>query len=287
MEPYRHTQISSILIGILLLVATITVAVQPTRWSLPLLLPALVVLLLFGWLTVTVDEGAVALRFGVGLIRRRIPLTTIETWDVVRNPWWYGWGIRVYPGGILYNVAGLSAVQIGLADGRRLRIGSDEPDALAAVLARRLGDRATSGAAAPVTAVRRGPWWLIVVFNILVLGAVLVAIAVQRRPPSVVVSESAVTISAGYGDTIAVRDITDVSLEARLPRVERRTNGFALGQTLRGSFDLAGIGHARLFVTRDVPPYVRIRTAGQVFYVNYDDPSQTRALYEEVTAAAR
>ena len=245
MEPYRHTQISSILIGILLLVATITVAVQPTRWSLPLLLPALVVLPLFGWLTVTVDEGAVALRFGVGLIRRRIPLTTIETWDVVRNPWWYGWGIRVYPGGILYNVAGLSAVQIGLADGRRLRIGSDEPDALAAVLARRLGDRATSGAAAPVTAVRRGPWWLIVVFNILVLGAVLVAIAVQRRPPSVVVSESAVTISAGYGDTIAVRDITDVSLEARLPRVERRTNGFALGQTLRGSFDLAGIGHAR------------------------------------------
>jgi hypothetical protein len=36
----------------------------------------------------------------------------------------------------LYNVGGLDAVEITLASGRMLRIGSDEPNALAAALQR-------------------------------------------------------------------------------------------------------------------------------------------------------
>jgi hypothetical protein len=48
----------------------------------------------------------------------------------VRNPWYYGWGIRITPDGLLYNVSGTRAVEITLTDGSKLRLGTDEPEAL-------------------------------------------------------------------------------------------------------------------------------------------------------------
>ena len=85
-----------------------------------LILLTVVTLLLanFGSLTVRVDEGAVKLRFGVGLIRRTIPLDRIQAAARVRNRWWYGWGIRLTPHGWLWNVAGPDAVNSGSRMGR-------------------------------------------------------------------------------------------------------------------------------------------------------------------------
>ncbi len=45
----------------------------------------------------------------------------------MRNPWYYGWGIRLTPTGWMYNISGLDAVQLQLASGKRFRIGTDEP----------------------------------------------------------------------------------------------------------------------------------------------------------------
>ena len=49
---------------------------------------------------------------------------------VVRNRWWYGLGIRWFPGGTLWNVWGLDAVEFDLGSGRALRIGTDQPEQL-------------------------------------------------------------------------------------------------------------------------------------------------------------
>jgi len=62
-------------------------------------------------------------------------LAAIRTCIVVRNRWWYGWGIRWTPRGWLYNVSGLAAVELTLTDGRRLRIGIDEPERLCEAIA--------------------------------------------------------------------------------------------------------------------------------------------------------
>jgi hypothetical protein len=43
---------------------------------------------------------------------------------------WYGWSIRLTPHGWLYSVSGLAAVELTLQDGKRLRIGTDEPERL-------------------------------------------------------------------------------------------------------------------------------------------------------------
>ncbi len=42
---------------------------------------------LFGWLTVTVDQEAVTARFGIGLFRKKMKLKDIKTATRVRNKW--------------------------------------------------------------------------------------------------------------------------------------------------------------------------------------------------------
>lgn len=144
-EPYARTQF-----GIAMVVALGTgiaglVYLNETEARGTALLIAEVLLLaclgLFHSLTVEVDDDALALRFGIGVIRRRFPIAAIASVRVVRNPWYCGWGIRRIRGGWLFNVTGFDAVEIRLADGRRYRIGTDEPDRLREEILRRLSAR--------------------------------------------------------------------------------------------------------------------------------------------------
>ena len=84
-------------------------------------------LFLFFSLTVTVDNRAVTVVYGVGIIRKRISLSQIRSHCPVRNKWYYGWGIRLIPGGLMYNISGLDAVELTLNSGYIFRIGTDEP----------------------------------------------------------------------------------------------------------------------------------------------------------------
>jgi len=57
-------------------------------------------------------------------------LSQVQNAAVVRNKWYYGWGIRLTPGGWLWNVSGLDAVELTFKNGKKFRIGTDEPDRL-------------------------------------------------------------------------------------------------------------------------------------------------------------
>lgn len=96
-------------------------------------------LLLFHSLTVQVSADVVSLRFGVGVVHKEFAVRRIEKAEVVTNPWYYGWGIRLTPRGWLYNVSGFSAVEVTLDGGRRVRIGTDRPEDLLAAIARAIG----------------------------------------------------------------------------------------------------------------------------------------------------
>lgn len=96
-------------------------------------------LMLFHSLTVRISKTDLDLRFGIGLVGRSILLNEIAAAEIVRNRWFYGWGIKRTPHGWLYNVSGLDAVQITMKNGRQYRIGTDEPDQLHAALVRVLG----------------------------------------------------------------------------------------------------------------------------------------------------
>jgi hypothetical protein len=92
----------------------------------------------FTTLTVAVDDAAVRMFFGPGLISRSIPFTRIREVSVVQTPWYYGWGIRLTRWGWLWRVYGLGGVEFEFNNGRRFRLGSDEPDKLAEALRRKI-----------------------------------------------------------------------------------------------------------------------------------------------------
>jgi hypothetical protein len=283
---YRHTQVGWVILGVAgAIVALAWPAVPHDAPVAPMFVVAAAIALLFGTLTVEVDHEAVRLRFGVGLIHKRIPLQDAQAWREVRNPWYAGWGIRVGPGVLLWNVSGLDAVELALPDGRRFRIGTDEPAALAAAIARAKG--ASPPFPAPTawcaSSGRRAAWlvWIAAIG----LGAALVlgVFWMQVRPPVVHVRPEALRVDTlFYGATFPAADIVDVSLEPRLPRVLARTNGFAGAGTLRGWFRVEGWGKGRLYVEEGVAPYVVVRLREGFVVVNFREPERTRAVYGEI-----
>jgi len=140
MSHYRHTQFGWVIVGAMLGAALAGLAaaflVRESRAVAPLVAGLLLlVTALFGSLTACVGDGWLECRFGLGLIRRRIRLSEIRDVQVVRNRWWYGWGIRLTPHGWLWNVSGLDAVELTLISGKKFRLGTDEPEKLAGALA--------------------------------------------------------------------------------------------------------------------------------------------------------
>jgi hypothetical protein len=87
-------------------------------------------LLTYATLTVEVDAEHVRVHFGIGLIRKSIPLADIARCEVVRTPTWWGWGMHWTPSGWLYNVSGRAAVRLEMASQRPVMIGSDEAERL-------------------------------------------------------------------------------------------------------------------------------------------------------------
>lgn len=148
MQPpwhYRHTQFGTVIMVSLLLAAALSagVGVLTGLTLLAVIGPALmtVFLALFFSLTVEIDATHLSFRFGIGLIRKRVPLAEIVEAQPVRNHWRYGWGIHRTPHGGLYDVSGGEAVEIALASGKRFRLETDEPRRRAQILRAAKGGR--------------------------------------------------------------------------------------------------------------------------------------------------
>jgi hypothetical protein len=137
MLPYRHTQPAPLMWGAAALGAGV-LAFGATQAGSPAERAALLGGLglvglsayLFASLTVEVDAREVRFHFGPGFWPKRFALDEVEAVEAVRNHPLYGWGIRLTPHGWLYNVSGLGAVELRLRGGRRVRIGTDEPEEL-------------------------------------------------------------------------------------------------------------------------------------------------------------
>jgi hypothetical protein len=94
----------------------------------------LITLALFYKLTIRIDDETLCASFGVGIIRKRVPIAEIAGCEPIRIRWWYGWGIHLTPYGWLYNVAGWNAVALTLRNGRKFALGTYDPQGLAAAI---------------------------------------------------------------------------------------------------------------------------------------------------------
>lgn len=98
-----------------------------------------VILLLFYGMTVIVDHEKIKISFGLGLIGKTIKIARIKSVEVVKNPWYYGWGIRLIPNGWLFNISGSHGIELTFIDKKRvIRIGSKNSATLKNEIVKRL-----------------------------------------------------------------------------------------------------------------------------------------------------
>lgn len=155
MITYKHTQISYFMIIVALAVLVFFAYLQVTARAEPpsvnsgtnfavtaIMALILFVLASFTTLTVSIDETSLRLKFGWGIFKKKFALADIVSTKLVKNPWYYGWGIRVWfwPHMWIYNIAGSAAVEINLKNGRIYRIGTDEPEELERALKTKIGN---------------------------------------------------------------------------------------------------------------------------------------------------
>lgn len=133
-KNYKHTQVGYLInIALIILFVMLLFAMVIHGFTLILFIGFFVFLAslaLFHSLTIEIDKTRFIIKFGLGIINKKFILKDIESCQVVRNPWYYGWGIHWTPHGWLYNISGLSAVEIQMKNNKKYRIGTDEPKKL-------------------------------------------------------------------------------------------------------------------------------------------------------------
>ena len=133
-KRYEHTQFGYfIVVAIVAAMVAIGIIMVDTgvNWIAATVLVVLAVIVaLFHSLTVVISGDELVVKFGPGVIRKQFKLNEIESCQAVRIPWYYGWGIRLTPQGMVFRVSGFHAVQIRLISGKEYLIGTDVPQEL-------------------------------------------------------------------------------------------------------------------------------------------------------------
>ena len=124
-----------------------------------------------------------------------------------------------------------------------------------------------------------------VLFTLLEVG-VFIAVGYMftwgGQEPEVVVSTDQIEIRGMYGEEISRATLSEVDLRDELPTITLRTNGYALGGTLKGWFATQELGRVKLFVHTDAPPYIFMHTPDHWVILGFDDPARTRELFEQL-----
>jgi len=133
-EMYKHTQIGylfNVVLSIsLLILLFIGVVYEFTLVVVALFVFLLLSLVLFPSLTIEIDKTKIIIKFGLGVISKNFNLENIRSYRIAKNHWYYGWRISLTPHGWLYNIAGLYSVEILMKNGKKYRLGTDEPERL-------------------------------------------------------------------------------------------------------------------------------------------------------------
>jgi hypothetical protein len=133
---YDHTQTGYLILVIIVLIAGLFgFILWQAEFELPVALIMLFILFIlasFSTLNVTIDEENLNIKFGYGIVKKSFILSEISSVKVVRNHWYYGWGIRFWfwPPMVIFNISGFDAVELKMKNNKIYRIGTDEPEIL-------------------------------------------------------------------------------------------------------------------------------------------------------------
>lgn len=124
----------------------------------------------------------------------------------------------------------------------------------------------------------------IIVFLSILNLIIILGIYGSTRQSEVIFSGNDIEFTGSYSVTIQSSELKNTELLDSIPDIIARTNGFALGNFMKGHFKLKEIGRCRLFLKLPNPPFLFIElNNGRKILFNSTDSEYTKSVYEEIS----
>lgn len=126
-----------------------------------------------------------------------------------------------------------------------------------------------------------------VVIIVAVVISVVTVTVLERSDKSsqIEVKDSVLHISGMYGRDIPMEDIATMKVLDEMPVMAMRTNGSSFKNKNKGHFLTQNDEKCLLFVTYNGGPYIELRTADDLIYLNRETPEETTKLIDELKRA--
>jgi hypothetical protein len=246
---------------------------------LPVILLFAICIGFFYKLTITVTDVRLTFNLGFGMIRKSYLLSEIESVKPVRNPVFYGIGIKMIPHGWLYNVSGLDAVEVKFKNRKSVvRIGTDQPVNVSNYINSKLDNGLHQTNAELPTKSKYFLWGVVIILTIFIIATITI---LGNKEPEAKIKNNIFELSGIYGYKVNIADITSIDTVQGIPPISMRTNGYALGNHLKGYFRLTDGNTVKLSVNLDSKPFLLIKAKNEYpIYISFKDKQKTIGLFK-------
>ena len=118
---------------------------------------------------------------------------------------------------------------------------------------------------------------------LIIIAATFFTIQQGSVETKVIFNQNNIEFTGQYGLTIDREQIKRIELKDKLPKIELRTNGFSLGNILKGDFRVDSLGACCLFLHLPNPPYLYLElTNGKKIIFNSKTPQYTENVYNSL-----
>ena len=121
-----------------------------------------------------------------------------------------------------------------------------------------------------------------IVISLAVTAFTVIVLARADKSSQIEVKDSVLHISGMYGRDIPMDDIVTMKVLDEMPVMAMRTNGSSFKNKNKGHFLTTDEEKCLLFVTYNGGPYIELRTADELIYLNRETPEETTKLIDEL-----
>lgn len=119
------------------------------------------------------------------------------------------------------------------------------------------------------------------------IAFVVVVLAIANKPAKIEVEDGVLQISGTYGRDIPLDNIVAMEVLDEMPEMAMRINGSSFNKKSKGHFLTMDDEECLLFVTYNGGPYLKLRTADQLIYLNRATPEESQQLIQELGASCQ
>ena len=109
--------------------------------------------------------------------------------------------------------------------------------------------------------------WTLVILGLTVV-VVVILLVVSSKPASISLGDKSFKISGGYGIEVRYDEIVSMEILEKMPAMQMRINGSSTAGVSKGWFLTKEGEKCLLFVSYNGGPYIELRTADQLVYMN-------------------